>query len=119
MRRAFERSHAHRSRLAQDDERTECGESHPDEGDLVARGLTRRAGDAGGHLKAGRDARGTRALRVDGEVVAELARRCVDRDLREPSGLRDPAHALVRTKVVRSEVVAVALWSRRIPFANG
>jgi len=34
LRRALEGSHAHRLRLAKDDQRTKCGQSHPYEGDL-------------------------------------------------------------------------------------
>src|SRR6267143_5882949 len=87
-------------RLAEKEDRAERGERDTDERDLVARGLTRRARDGRGRLETGRDARWARALRVDGEVVCELARGCVDRDLRKPPRLRDPSHALVRSKVV-------------------
>src|SRR5437870_1283505 len=77
------------------------GQSDADKRDLIVRGpASRGAGLARGRLKAGRDTRGARAFRVDGQVVRELARGRVDRDLRKPSRLRDPVHALVRPKVV-------------------
>ena len=53
---------------------------------------------------------------VDREVVVELARGSVDRDLREPAGRRDPVHPAVGSQVRQQAARGRSLASSLMPF---
>ena len=65
------------------------------------------------HREPGVDRRRPAGARgVDREVVADLARGPVDRDLRQPARRRDPVHAAVGAEVVEEAVGGRTGWRR-------